>query len=118
MVAPQTQTMQRTLPIGTVPPGGKDPLWSATELTGVWICCCPGGCGITHTTADGDDVKVENGACCCMGLPCPICNERWVRKGDTNGFIKENGVQSLNNVDMHTSKSTICNEPGCAVKIC
>ena len=27
-------------------------------------------------------------------------------------------LKSLNNVDMHTSKSTICNEPGCAVKIC
>ena len=47
---PEQQTMERTVPIGSIPPGGTHPLWSAQELTGTFICCClPGGCSQPHS---------------------------------------------------------------------
>lgn len=115
-MAPVQQSMHRTVPIGSIPAGGSQPLWSAQELTGTWICCClPGGCGITTLTAEGDDVKIENGVCCFLGLPCPISNERWIRKGDTNGFYKDDEPSS---VDVFTSRTSICNGPSCSRRLC
>ena len=52
---------QRTVPIGSIPPGGTRPLWSAQELAGTWICCCLpcASCAIYTWKAEGDDMLIE-----------------------------------------------------------
>ena len=107
---------QRTVPIGSIPPGGTQPLWSARELAGTWInCCLPNGCFISHYTAVSED-KMKQIECCAAVLfvfpfpqreffflnPFPLCKEvlMRVRQGDTNRFrgkfdYDENGGESF-----------------------
>lgn len=110
MTAPVVPVMTRTVPIGSIPPGGKDPLWSAEELTGVWVMCCPGGCSITEHSAEGDDVKFETGVCCTFGIPLGMNADRWTRKGDTNTF--ECGPAEETFMSRRTSCQSVCNDPG------
>lgn len=96
---------QRTVPIGSIPPGGTQPLWSAQELAGTWInCCLPNGCFISQYTAVSED-KMKHIECCAavfFVFPFPLCKEvlMRVRQGDTNRFrgkfdYDENGGESF-----------------------
>ena len=68
--------------------------------------------------AEGPDKLVAKGVCCFAGLGCfPVCfEEPRVRQGQTNGFVKEEDLNS--DVDDYSSTSFYCNSGiTCGVKV-
>ena len=68
----------------------------------LWPICC------TRRKALNEDRYAENGICCFLGLPCPVCETRtriYVNGHPTNGFALDGGDSN----DVHWHR-----DPGCA----
>ena len=73
----------RTVAIGSIPEGAKDPLWSAAEFNGTWsFCCVPFFYATFESMNEGDDV-IKIDVTFCFYLKA---QNAYARMGNTNRF--------------------------------